>query len=329
MGQLVANLLTVQPSGEFKYSDLKSVVSQIFHKYFELQRQAKDRHRTVEQHAGDLADQVMTLMLHFRRLCQNRVKRRQALSNLSERQLEHMDKLLNMCSIYEESDDEAAEPAMSSTPPSSKRSRLVRSPSPQRQSPPRTSYYPSPAGSLPPTQEIMEAVADVMEERQGPAAAAGGGLLAQALAASPVPPRKKAVKAQMEEAGVGPQAKAKAKAQAKEEADVQSKKQAGLKSLAKAKAKPKAKGCSASPHIVKLRVSQALTGNVRTYLTGTLRGEDKPKLLLEISLKSSEFHSALVQKGMALVVSKNLDYSQARSLKQQLLSCEGEGEDIS
>ena len=76
-------------------------------------------------------------------------------------------------------------------------------------------------------------------------------------------------------------------------------------------------------------MSQALTGNVRTYLTGTLRGEDKPKLLLEISLKSSEFHSSLVQKGMALVVSKNLDYTQARSLKQQLLSCEGEGEDIS
>jgi hypothetical protein len=177
---LVMAMLKVAPRGHIKYSDLKKAVSSCIAATQSLWKSISQCFpgKSTDEVSGDLADNLMTVLNHVRRL-QNHDRFKQAIYRLSAWQVEVLAKLRDSFGIHDAETDALAEVA--------------------------TLAYSSDAESIPATQDLVNMVGgfDLTPKKEtGSASSSSGILLRAALDSSPVPCTKADIYAGMKLAEV-------------------------------------------------------------------------------------------------------------------------------
>ena len=174
---LAMAMLKVAPRGHIKYSDLKKAVSSCIAATQSLWKSISQSFpgKSTDEVSGDLADNLMTVLNHVRRL-QNQDRFKQAIYKLSAWQVEVLAKLRDsFCSYDDDETGALAEVA--------------------------TLAYSSDAESIPATQDLLDMVGGLdstPKKQTGSASSSSGYLLRAALDSSPVPCTKADIYAGME-----------------------------------------------------------------------------------------------------------------------------------
>ena len=327
---LVETILEAAPAGLVWYSDVRRILLNLAMSRPALigAIPANKKVGSALQFGDCLADRVMCICAHVRRLATNPKKFSECSKSLSPDEAEQLRELVAKVEVGElqgaepeEAKNKKAEPqevlsAPSPTPKSSVRKGL-----------PRLASEMFPAS--PPAKKLKEMLSDDAEETPHPSkrrfmgafSPATGFLLQQAEEASPVPPKKlvvkamaKEAKADIKEAQAAEKAKAKeaqaaekAKAKTKSKAAGKPKSQAKAKAKAsvatpavpKAKAKGKARAAAAPPALLgqdagadPYRLTQAAD---QSYIQVKDPVTNKLKLWVSISANMSSDHRALTQ----------------------------------
>jgi len=292
--RFIQPFLRVQPAAEYKYSDLKAVFQTLYNRHRELADQARDTGRSVVVHAGHLAERTMVVFNHLRRIARDRTRRDQCTDKVSEYQ---KNLLLRMCDdvvLAEKAPVSAKEPA------------------------------PSEASELPATQELDALLQDVLADAPSPppkTRQAKGDpaldLLQAAMAASPVPPSKRARNALVD----APTPEEEKAQQAKQVRTKTSKVEAQASPLTKAAAKAKAKAkADTSPSAKKqaLKGKQGTTdyhlmcyNNPLRYAVREKHGTRKQVFQLSSPTLTAEKLRAVTEEAMIKIASLGIDGAKA------------------
>jgi hypothetical protein len=162
---LAMAMLKVAPRGHIKYSDLKKAVSSCIAAIQSLWKSISQSFpgKSTDEVSGDLADNLMTVLNHVRRL-QNKDRFKQAIYKLSAWQVDVLARLRDSFGSHEDEASMVDEVA--------------------------TLAYSSDAESIPATQTLCDMVADIdstPKKQTGSASSSSGHLLRAALDSSPVP----------------------------------------------------------------------------------------------------------------------------------------------
>lgn len=323
---LVETILEAAPAGLVWYSDVRRILLNLAMSRPALigATPANKKIGSALQFGDCLADRIMCLCAHVRRLATNQKKLSECSKSLSPDELEQLRELVAKVEVGElqgaepeEAKNKKAEPQEAE--PESQAVLSAPSPPPKssvRKGLPRLASEVFPAS--PPAKKLKKMFSDDAAETPHPSkrrfmgafSPATGCLLQQAEQASPVPAKKLVVKAMareakadIKEAQAAEKAKAKAKSKAagkpKSQAKAKAKASVATPAVAKAKAKSKARAAAASPALLgqdagadPYRLTQAAD---QSYIQVKDPDTNKLKLWVSISANMSSDHRALMQ----------------------------------
>ena len=248
VGPLVEAIVSAAPCCMLWFSDVRRIMMNLAMEKPGLIEAAPVNKKvsSVIQFGDLMADRVMTVCSHYRRLASNAKKRQECLKSMSAEEAQKLMDIVGRIQDLGVGGQSDSQPASSGTPPSSA--------APKRKGLPRTAsdFFLATPKKVKPRPEL-EAEDGLNSPEAGSPKNSGSSsrfqgafspnmarLIAEAEACSPVPPRKNKVKAQVKEVQVAVKAQ-KVVARATAKAAAKAKAKAKTKAKAKAKAKSKSK----------------------------------------------------------------------------------------